>query len=284
MPRGYLWEDLSEEVYEEFHTLTTFEKESFPDVPNLKSELCWSQWKKQEAAVLPEEWRIKLKMLDGARVAEARKIERLYREAEELARQGRNKLANRKRQHAAKRARENEKPPYPDPEHRCVRNYCRRPRLQGHSLCQHHLEITRRASLKYEEKRKKKRGRGMRERLGDVRQGITHHFTITALVNGELQEIGGYIQTGEYPDGRLGEIFVKVGRVGDVYAMLDQFAVAFSVALQYGAPVESLCEKFMNTRFEPSGPTGNPDIPRCSSLVDYTARWLMQKYGKKDQT
>jgi hypothetical protein len=125
----------------------------------------------------------------------------------------------------------------------------------------------------------KAKRRGMREKLEDIREGITHHFSVLALVNGEVEEIDGYIQTGCYADGRLGEVFLKVGRAGDMFAMLDQWAIAFSIALQYGAPLEDLCRKFIGARFEPQGATRNPDIPRCTSLVDYAARWLLQKYG-----
>lgn len=123
----------------------------------------------------------------------------------------------------------------------------------------------------------------MRERLPDVREGITHHFTITTRVpeTDQLQEIDGYIQTGLYEDGRVGEIFIKVGRPGDVFAMLDQWAISFSIALQYGAPLEDLCRKHLGSRFWPDGATSNKNIPRCTSLVDYTVRWLLDKYGKE---
>lgn len=125
----------------------------------------------------------------------------------------------------------------------------------------------------------------MRAKLNDLREGLTHHFTVYAAVpskdpNGpdEIEEIGGYIQTGLYEDGRVGEIFLKIGKPGDRFAMLDQWAMAFSFALQYGAPLEELCRKFAGSRFEPSGATRNKDIPRCTSLVDYAARWLLSKY------
>jgi len=139
-----------------------------------------------------------------------------------------------------------------------------------------------------------------RERLPDFRPGHTHHFIIVAkchklkCVAGKVEgtdvacstcdgngveEIDGYITTGLYPDGRLGEIFVKVGRASDKFIMLDQWAIAFSVALQYGAPMEVLCKKFRGQNFWPDGPTDNDKIKRCSSLVDYCVRWLMLKYG-----
>jgi hypothetical protein len=139
-----------------------------------------------------------------------------------------------------------------------------------------------------------------RERLPDDRSGITHHFIVVAKChklkcvagkvddtdvlcsncNGTgLEEVDGYIQTGLYPDGRVGEIFVKVGHASDRFVMLDQWAIAFSVALQHGAPLEELCRKFRGQIFWPDGPTDNDKIKRCSSLVDYCVRWLMLKYG-----
>ncbi len=130
-----------------------------------------------------------------------------------------------------------------------------------------------------------KRKRGMRERLKEIREGITHKFTVIAKVNGEVQEIDGYIQTGcyeasstEHP--RLGEIFVKIGKVGDTYAWIDQWCISTSIALQYGAPAEQLFQKFIGSRFEPSGLTKNKNIPTCSSVLDYIARWILSRYGE----
>lgn len=137
----------------------------------------------------------------------------------------------------------------------------------------------------------------MREKLDDLREGVTHHFTVFYRVDvdetgkpieapdqARVEEIDGYIQTGCYADGRLGEVFLKIGRAGDQYAMLDQWAIAFSIALQYGAPLEDLCRKFVGSRFAPFGATRNADIRQCTSLVDYAARWILMKYGKKETT
>ena len=137
--------------------------------------------------------------------------------------------------------------------------------------------MARAAVKRYEEKKKV----ATREKLQEEREGITHHFTIiTRNAAGDgIEEVDGYIQTGLYPDGRVGEIFVKVGKAGEHHAMIDQWAIAFSVALQYGAPFDDLCAKFRHARFEPSGATKNKDIPRCSSVVDYAVQWLLAKYG-----
>lgn len=123
---------------------------------------------------------------------------------------------------------------------------------------------------------------GEREKLPNERQGLTHAFVLTALgPDGKLMEVKGYIQTGHYSDGRLGEFFVKVGKPGAATALLDQWATVCSMALQSGASIDDLMEKSLYTRFEPSGATQNADIPRCTSLTDYVAKWLLMKYGKK---
>jgi ribonucleoside-diphosphate reductase alpha chain len=63
-----------------------------------------------------------------------------------------------------------------------------------------------------------------------------------------------------------------------VSGLMDSFATAISMALQYGVPLRVLCEKFSHTRFEPSGFTGNPDIPIAKSITDYLFRWLALKF------
>lgn len=129
--------------------------------------------------------------------------------------------------------------------------------------------------------RQRLRRRGMRERLADVRMGVTHHFTIITKTPDEdgVQEIDGYVQTGVYEDGRLGEIFIRIGKTGATEAMYEQWAIAASMALQYGVPVEAFFRKFLGTRFEPSGATANKDIKRCTSVLDYVSRWVLLKYA-----
>jgi hypothetical protein len=143
-------------------------------------------------------------------------------------------------------------------------------------------ELTRETLQRNAEERKRRRG--MRERLKDDRDGVAHHFTLIVrdAIGEGVHEIDGYLHTGVYPDGRVGEIFVKIGKPGDVYAALDQWAIAFSVALQYGAPLEALCNKFINQHFSPYGATKNKDIPRCTSIVDYVCRFLLRRYCKQD--
>lgn len=130
---------------------------------------------------------------------------------------------------------------------------------------------------------KGKEERNVRERLPIDRSGLTLHFTITSRkAEGDgTEEIDGYLSTGEYPDGRLGELFLKIGKHGDHHAMWDQWCQSTSIALQYGAPVEDILGRFVNTRFEPSGAvSGVSGIMRCSSPLDLIARYLLLKYSK----
>ena len=117
----------------------------------------------------------------------------------------------------------------------------------------------------------------MREHLPDERQSVIHRFVI---IDKDSVEHKGYIQVGVYEDGRVGEIFVKLGKPGQESAWIDQWAISTSVALQFGAPFETFIQKFVGARFEPAGATQCKEIPRVTSLVDYCARWLLLKFGK----
>jgi ribonucleoside-diphosphate reductase alpha chain len=94
----------------------------------------------------------------------------------------------------------------------------------------------------------------------------------------------GYITAGEYEDGTLGEVFLTdVGKEGStIKGLMNAFATAISIGLQYGVPLETLARKFAYVRFEPEGYTGNPDIPFAKSMPDYIMRWLASKYGDVD--
>lgn len=123
----------------------------------------------------------------------------------------------------------------------------------------------------------------MRERMPDDRSGPTHHFRITAKDKDKgTREVRGYITANTYPDGRLGEIFVKYGSSGTQNPLLDQWAIAASFALQCGASVDDFFRKFVGTRFEPAGPTCSSDVPRCTSVLDYVARWVLLHYGSEE--
>jgi ribonucleoside-diphosphate reductase alpha chain len=82
-----------------------------------------------------------------------------------------------------------------------------------------------------------------------------------------------------YEDGSPGELFVVMAKEGSVVSgLMDSFATSVSMALQYGVPLKVLCDKFSHTRYEPSGFTGNPEIPIAKSITDYMFRWLALKF------
>ena len=119
------------------------------------------------------------------------------------------------------------------------------------------------------------RPRPYRERLPDERRSLTHKFRVA--------DHEGYVTCGLYEDGRPGEIFVKISKEGSmVSGLMDAVALLTSVTLQYGVPIEELSRKLKNTRFEPYGATGNPEIPWATSLVDYIFRWLELKFSRGD--
>jgi len=110
-----------------------------------------------------------------------------------------------------------------------------------------------------------------RRRLPDERRGITHKISIGGHE--------GYVTVGCYEDGMPGEIFITMSKEGSVVSgLMDAFATSASMALQYGVPLEVLCDKFSHMRFEPSGFTNNKEIPIAKSVLDYIFRWLALKY------
>jgi len=89
----------------------------------------------------------------------------------------------------------------------------------------------------------------------------------------------GYITVGQYDDGKPGEIFITLGKAGSTLSgFADAFATAVSFALQHGVELRFLSDKFTHVRFEPSGFTGNEEIPIAKSIVDYVFRWLAKRY------
>jgi ribonucleoside-diphosphate reductase alpha chain len=114
-----------------------------------------------------------------------------------------------------------------------------------------------------------------RRRLPAERTAVTHKF--------EISGHEGYITVGLYPDGQPGEIFLKMAKEGStVSGLMDSFATTVSVALQYGVPLRDLVNKFAHVRFEPSGFTGNQEIPIAKSLIDYIFRWLGSRFLSPD--
>jgi len=115
-----------------------------------------------------------------------------------------------------------------------------------------------------------------RRRMPDERRSITHKFDIAGHE--------GYITAGMYDDGTLGEIFIRMAKEGSVVSgLMDSFATAISLALQYGVPMKVLVDKFSHTRFEPSGITRNPEIPIAKSIMDYIFRWLNLRFKAADE-
>lgn len=113
----------------------------------------------------------------------------------------------------------------------------------------------------------KKLGMVKRRRLPPERKALTHKF----FLGGHE----GYLTVGLFEDGSPGELFCTMAKEGStISGLMDVFATAISLALQYGVPLRVLVEKFSHTRFEPSGFTKNPEIPMASSVCDYIFHWL----------
>ena len=118
--------------------------------------------------------------------------------------------------------------------------------------------------------------RPVQRKMPVERKALTHKFNIAGHE--------GYITAGLYDDGSPGEIFINMSKEGStVSGLMDAFARAISYALQYGVPLEVLVDKFTHTRFEPSGFTGNAEIPYAKSITDYIFRWLAMKFLTLDQ-
>jgi ribonucleoside-diphosphate reductase alpha chain len=114
-----------------------------------------------------------------------------------------------------------------------------------------------------------------RRKLPTERKSITHKFSVGGHE--------GYLTVGMYDDGGPGEIFIKMAKEGSTLSgIMDGFALSVSIALQYGVPMKAMIDKFIHTRFEPSGFTGNPDIPYAKSVLDYIARWLGGKFISRE--
>ena len=111
-----------------------------------------------------------------------------------------------------------------------------------------------------------------RRRMPRERNSLTHKFSIGGHE--------GYITAGMYGDGTVGEIFLTdIGKEGSTLrGMMNSFATAISIALQYGVPLETLVRKFSYMRFEPEGMTTNPEIPFAKSMPDYIMRWLASRF------
>ncbi len=117
-----------------------------------------------------------------------------------------------------------------------------------------------------------------RKRMPRERESITHKFWIAGHE--------GYITAGKYEDGSVGEIFLTdIGKEGSTMrGLLNAFATAISIGLQYGVPLEVFVRKFSYMRFEPEGMTQNPEIPFAKSMPDYIMRWLASRFVEDTET
>ncbi len=122
-----------------------------------------------------------------------------------------------------------------------------------------------------EEAEAKERKRVARKKLPDERKSITHKFSVGGHE--------GYITVGMYVNEKPGELFITMSKEGStISGLMDSFATATSIALQYGVPLNVLVRKFIHMRFEPSGFTNNKHIPIAHSVMDYIFRWLALKF------
>jgi ribonucleoside-diphosphate reductase alpha chain len=112
----------------------------------------------------------------------------------------------------------------------------------------------------------------VRHRMPKTRESVTHKFSVGGHE--------GYITAGKYEDGQVGEIFLTdIGKEGSTMrGMMNAFATAISLGLQYGVPLEVFVKKFSYMRFDPEGITGNPEIPFAKSMPDYIMRWLASQF------
>ena len=118
---------------------------------------------------------------------------------------------------------------------------------------------------------------GSRFKMPDRRKGYIQKASI-----GEHKI---YLHTGEYDDGKIGEIFIDTNKEGElVKALMNNFAIAISLGLQYGVPLDEFVDAFIDTKFEPSGKVeGNDRILSATSILDYVFRELAISYlGKED--
>src|SRR5467141_2025702 len=117
--------------------------------------------------------------------------------------------------------------------------------------------------------------RAQREKMPAERASVTHKFSVGGHE--------GYITVGLYEDNRPGEVFIKMSKEGSTLSgVMDGLALTISIGLQYGVPLKVFVDKLLNTRFEPSGITANPNIRFVSSVLDYIARWLGGRFISPD--
>ena len=129
-------------------------------------------------------------------------------------------------------------------------------------------------------------GQGFVKKLND---GVSKRFSMPDRRKGYIQKvtIGNhkvYLHTGEYEDGKIGEIFIDTSKEGElVKALMNNFAIAISLGLQYGVPLDEFVNAYVDTKFEPSGKvSGNDRILSDSSILDYIFRELAISYLNRE--
>ena len=113
-----------------------------------------------------------------------------------------------------------------------------------------------------------------KHRLLPERPGRTHRV--------EIDGTKVYVTTGEYEDGTLGEVFIRIDKEGGRLRVYDALAIAISIGLQHGVPLREYVDKLRNLQMEPRGWTRNPEIPSAKSICDYLARFLEARYLTAD--
>ena len=114
-----------------------------------------------------------------------------------------------------------------------------------------------------------------RKRLPNTRKSLMHKFSVAGHE--------GYIIVGLYPDGRPGEMFLKMAKQGSTLSgFVDAVGILTSLALQYGVPVDALAAKLAYMRFEPSGWTKHEEIRQAKSIIDYIFRWFGLTFGSDE--
>ncbi len=113
--------------------------------------------------------------------------------------------------------------------------------------------------------------------LPDVRPSVTHKFKIES----DQGSHSCYLTVGFFDRSkkRPGEVFLRMGKQGSTLnGLLDTIGILISYGLQYGVPLEDLCGKLKGMAFAPEGATSDPNIPKCTSIIDYVFTWLEKEY------
>ncbi len=115
----------------------------------------------------------------------------------------------------------------------------------------------------------------IRTKLPRERPGVTHEF----MIRGADDTFEGFLTVNTYPDGAVGEIFLRLSQQGTtVSGFADAWAISVSIMLQTGVPLRRIVDKYRGMRFEPAGFTDDKNVRTCTSPVDYVAKWLGSRF------